>query len=74
MYNASDYTVEGTKTAQVHVYAVNYNVLRIMSGMGGVGLQQLNVFHCIYLLFVLCLLNWLHVLFIGLSRIILKFL
>jgi hypothetical protein len=28
-------TVEGTKTAKVRVYAINYNVLRIMSGMGG---------------------------------------
>ena len=31
----SNATVEGTKTAKVRVYAVNYNVLRIMSGMGG---------------------------------------
>jgi hypothetical protein len=28
-------TVRGGRTAQVRVYAVNYNVLRIMSGMGG---------------------------------------
>ena len=28
-------TVNGTDTAKVRVYAVNYNVLRIMSGMGG---------------------------------------
>lgn len=28
-------TVAGTATAKVRVYAVNYNVLRIMSGMGG---------------------------------------
>jgi hypothetical protein len=28
-------TVSSTNTAKVHVYAVNYNVLRIMSGMGG---------------------------------------
>jgi hypothetical protein len=27
--------VEGTNTAKVRVYATNYNVLRIMSGMGG---------------------------------------
>jgi hypothetical protein len=31
----SNSTVEGTKTAKVRVYATNYNVLRIMSGMGG---------------------------------------
>jgi hypothetical protein len=31
----SNATVEGTNTAKVRVYAVNYNVLRIMSGMGG---------------------------------------
>lgn len=28
-------TVENTKTAKVRVYAVNYNVLRVMSGMAG---------------------------------------
>jgi hypothetical protein len=31
----SNATVEGTNTAKVRVYAINYNVLRIMSGMGG---------------------------------------
>ena len=31
----SNATVEGTKTTKVRVYATNYNVLRIMSGMGG---------------------------------------
>ena len=31
----SNATVEGTKTAKVRIYAVNYNVLRVMSGMGG---------------------------------------
>jgi len=31
----SNATVEGTRTAKVRVYAVNYNVLRVMSGMGG---------------------------------------
>ena len=31
----SNATVEGTSTAKVRVYAVNYNVLRVMSGMGG---------------------------------------
>ena len=28
-------TVTGSRTAQVRVYALNYNVLRVMSGMGG---------------------------------------
>jgi hypothetical protein len=28
-------TVKGSNTAQVRVYALNYNVLRVMSGMGG---------------------------------------
>lgn len=31
----SNATVEGTKTAKVRVYATNYNILKIMSGMGG---------------------------------------
>ena len=31
----SNACVEGTSTAKVRVYATNYNVLRIMSGMGG---------------------------------------
>ena len=31
----SNATVAGTSTAKVRVYATNYNVLRIMSGMGG---------------------------------------
>ncbi len=31
----SNNTVQSTNTAKVRVYAVNYNVLRIMSGMGG---------------------------------------
>ena len=31
----SNQTVGGTETAKVRVYAVNYNVLRVMSGMGG---------------------------------------
>ena len=29
-------TVQGTATAKVRVYAVNYNVLRVMSGMAGI--------------------------------------
>jgi hypothetical protein len=32
----SSNTVSGTKTAKVRVYAVNYNVLRVMSGMAGI--------------------------------------
>jgi hypothetical protein len=28
-------TVASANTAQVRVYALNYNVLRVMSGMGG---------------------------------------
>jgi len=31
----SNATVAGTSTAKVRVYATNYNVLRVMSGMGG---------------------------------------
>jgi hypothetical protein len=31
----SNATVQGTRTAKVRVYATNYNVLRVMSGMGG---------------------------------------
>jgi len=31
----SNQTVKGDKTAKVRVYATNYNVLRVMSGMGG---------------------------------------
>ena len=31
----SNATVTGTRTAKVRVYATNYNVLRVMSGMGG---------------------------------------
>jgi hypothetical protein len=35
----SNATVEGTKTAKVRVYATNYNVLRIMSGINQILLQ-----------------------------------
>jgi hypothetical protein len=31
----SNATVEGTKTAKIRVYAINYNILRVMSGMAG---------------------------------------
>jgi hypothetical protein len=37
----SNATVEGTKTAKVRVYATNYNVLRIMSGIRPVCSKQL---------------------------------
>uniref|UniRef100_A0A6C0ARK7 Major capsid protein N-terminal domain-containing protein n=1 Tax=viral metagenome TaxID=1070528 RepID=A0A6C0ARK7_9ZZZZ len=37
----SNATVEGTKTAKVRVYATNYNVLRIMSGIDSVCPKQL---------------------------------
>ena len=36
----SNATVEGTNTAKVRVYARNYNVLRIMSGMGGLSFSN----------------------------------
>ena len=38
----SNSTVTGTQTAKVRVYAVNYNVLRIMSGMGGLNKASTN--------------------------------
>jgi hypothetical protein len=37
-------TVSGTATAKVRVYAVNYNVLRVMSGMAGVNLNLFKIF------------------------------
>ena len=37
-------TVQGTATAKVRVYAVNYNVLRVMSGMAGIFLVVQTVF------------------------------
>ena len=52
----SNATVEGTKTAKVRVYATNYNVLRIMSGMGGLAYSNqthfcYHIWSCILLLF-----------------------
>jgi len=44
-------TVAGTATAKVRVYAVNYNVLRVMSGMAGVALTAIQIYN--YLLFYL---------------------
>ena len=41
-------TVQGTATAKVRVYAVNYNVLRVMSGMAG-------IFEIVQSVFVMCL-------------------
>lgn len=32
----SNATVEGTKTAKVRVYAINYNILKVVSGMAGI--------------------------------------
>ena len=37
----SNATVQGTNTAKVRVYARNYNVLRIMSGMGGLNFAHI---------------------------------
>jgi hypothetical protein len=40
--------VSGTATAKVRVYAVNYNVLRVMTGMAGVAyLLSLKLLHFI---------------------------
>jgi len=43
----SNATVEGTKTAKVRVYATNYNVLRIMSGMGGLAYSNWAVYRLV---------------------------
>jgi hypothetical protein len=48
----SNATVEGTKTAKVRVYATNYNVLRIMSGIFFTCAQQLVA------ILDICLLIW----------------
>jgi hypothetical protein len=48
----SNATVEGTKTAKVRVYATNYNVLRIMSGIKNTCAQQLAA------ILDICLLVW----------------
>jgi hypothetical protein len=50
----SNATVEGTKTAKVRVYAVNYNVLRIMSGIRFTCAQQLAA------ILDICLLVWIN--------------
>ena len=38
----SSNTVSGSATAKVRVYAVNYNVLRVMSGMAGVAYSNIH--------------------------------
>ena len=50
----SNATVEGTKTATVRVYATNYNVLRIMSGIQLACAQQLAA------ILDICLLIWIN--------------
>ena len=50
----SNATVEGTKTAKVRVYATNYNVLRIMSGILTTCAQQLAA------VLDICLLIWIN--------------
>jgi hypothetical protein len=50
----SNATVSGTSTAKVRVYAVNYNVLRVMSGISESCAQQLAAY------LVICLLNWIN--------------
>ena len=42
-------TVSGTATAKVRVYAVNYNVLRVMSGMAGVALNYCLLINYLWL-------------------------
>ena len=58
----SNATVEGTKTAKVRVYATNYNVLRIMSGMGGLSNLALLLSRTKQLAAILdiCLLIWIN--------------
>ena len=50
----SNATVEGTKTAKVRVYATNYNVLRIMSGIFFVCPKQLAT------MLDICFLTWIN--------------
>ena len=50
----SNATVSGTATAKVRVYATNYNVLRVMSGISESCAQQLAAY------LVICLLNWIN--------------
>jgi hypothetical protein len=50
----SNNTVAGTQTAKVRVYAVNYNVLRVMSGIFSACAKQLTA------VLVICLLTWIN--------------
>jgi hypothetical protein len=51
----SNATVEGTKTAKVRIYATNYNVLRIMSGIHSVCSKQLAaILDICFLIWVNC--------------------
>jgi len=50
----SNNTVQGTATAKVRVYAVNYNVLRVMSGIFSACAEQLTA------MLVICLLTWIN--------------
>ena len=50
----SNATVSGTATAKVRVYATNYNVLRVMSGIFSACAEQLTAY------LVICLLNWIN--------------
>ena len=48
----SNATVEGTKTAKVRVYATNYNVLRIMSGINSCAQQLAAILDICFLVWV----------------------
>ena len=58
----SNATVEGTKTAKVRIYATNYNVLRIMSGMGGLNqaIYLLSRAQQLAAILDICLLIWIN--------------
>jgi hypothetical protein len=48
----SNATVEGTKTAKVRIYATNYNVLRIMSGINSCAQQLAAILDICFLVWV----------------------
>jgi len=50
-------TVSGTATAKVRVYAKNYNVLRVMSGMAGVALTLINYIHMVNTMWIFLIKN-----------------
>ena len=58
----SNATVEGTKTAKVRVYATNYNVLRIMSGINAyfeqITMFQISCAQQLAAILDICLLIW----------------